>query len=73
MYRFSRLGLRGSADAEILPRFHDQTLTVSFIKPWQSLAETNLAILADNEFTLTSVKWWALLDVVRTFFDQNSG
>ncbi len=38
--------------------FHDQTLTVSFIKPWQSLAETNLAIRADNELSLTTSKWW---------------
>ena len=35
-----------------------QTVTVSFIKPWDSLAETNFATRADNEFTLTSDKWW---------------
>jgi site-specific DNA recombinase len=38
--------------------FRDQTLTVSFIKPWSALAETNLSARADNEFSLTGVKWW---------------
>lgn len=35
-----------------------QTVTVSFLKPWASLAETNLAARADNEFTHMSDKWW---------------
>jgi site-specific DNA recombinase len=38
--------------------FHDQTLTVSFRKPWDSLAQTVAESFADNEFTLTSDKWW---------------
>ncbi|MBI5768952.1 MAG: recombinase family protein [Verrucomicrobia bacterium] len=38
--------------------FHDQTLTVSFIKPWSALAETNLSVRADNELSLTTSKWW---------------
>jgi hypothetical protein len=36
----------------------DQTLTVSFVKPWSALAETNLAVLADNELAHASEKWW---------------
>ncbi len=43
--------------------FHDQTLTVSFIKPWSALAETNLAIRADNELSLTTSKWWRCRDL----------
>jgi hypothetical protein len=38
--------------------FRDQTLTVSFLKPWAALAETNLAVAADNELSLTTSKWW---------------
>lgn len=38
--------------------FRDQTLTVSFVNPWSALAETNLAIRADNELSLTTSKWW---------------
>ena len=51
--------------------FHDKTLTVSFIKPWAALAETNLAELTDNEFSHSCEKWWSLLSTVRTFFDEN--
>lgn len=53
--------------------FRDQTLTVSFLKPWDSLAQTVEASFADNEFTHVSEKWWALLDTARTFFDENPG
>lgn len=35
-----------------------QTLTVSFIKPWDSLAQTVESSFADNEFTHVSEKWW---------------
>jgi hypothetical protein len=38
--------------------FSDQTLTVSFIKPWDSLAQTVTASFAVNEFTHVSEKWW---------------
>lgn len=38
--------------------FRDQTLTISFIKPWDSMAETTAGILGDNEFTHVSEKWW---------------
>ena len=38
--------------------FRDQTLTVSFLKPWDSLAQTIEASFADNEFTHVSEKWW---------------
>ncbi len=38
--------------------FRDQTLTVSFIKPWDSLARTVATGFADNEFTHVSEKWW---------------
>jgi len=38
--------------------FRDQTLTVSFVKPWDSLAQTSAALAADNELSLTTSKWW---------------
>jgi DNA invertase Pin-like site-specific DNA recombinase len=38
--------------------FRDQTLTVSFVKPWDSLAQTVESSFADNEFTHVSEKWW---------------
>ncbi|MDP1580042.1 MAG: recombinase family protein [Candidatus Didemnitutus sp.] len=38
--------------------FRDQTLTVSFIKPWDSLAQTVESSFADNEFPHGSEKWW---------------
>ena len=38
--------------------FEGKTLTVNFIKPWDSLAQTVESSFADNEFTLTSDKWW---------------
>lgn len=34
--------------------FRDQTLTVSFLKPWAALAETNLAVAADNVVAVTN-------------------
>jgi len=43
--------------------FHDQTLTVSFLKPWSALAETNLATRADNGLSLTTSKWWRWWDL----------
>jgi len=38
--------------------FSDQTLTVSFIKPWDSLAETNLTARDTNDLPAQSAKWW---------------
>jgi hypothetical protein len=51
--------------------FRDETLTVSFIKPWSALAETNSAVQRTAEFLDPSPEWWALLATVRTFFDEN--
>jgi hypothetical protein len=59
------------ATRKLFRAFHDQTLTVSFIKPWHSLAEMSASSFADNEFTQVSEKWWALLDIVRTHFEEN--
>ncbi len=38
--------------------FRDQTLTVSFIKPWDSLAQTNLAVRSTDDFSEQCSKWW---------------
>lgn len=35
-----------------------QSLDVSFLKPWQALAEANSSATADNELTHVSIKWW---------------
>jgi hypothetical protein len=48
-----------------------QTVTVSFKKPFDLLAETNVTVRnAPIDFSANSV-WWCLLDKVRTFFDEN--
>ena len=39
-----------------------QTLTVSFLKPWDSLAETNLAARSAAAGTDLTSKWWTLQD-----------
>ena len=38
--------------------FRDQTLTVSFIKPWDSLAQTKKATPCVADFDALSAKWW---------------
>ena len=48
-----------------------QTLTASFKKPWNLLAETNLAVRSTVDFSATNSNWWSLLDKARTFFDEN--
>jgi DNA invertase Pin-like site-specific DNA recombinase len=48
-----------------------QTLTVSFIKPFDSLAETTLAVRSTPDFSTQTCGWWWLLNKARTFFDEN--
>jgi hypothetical protein len=36
----------------------DQTLTISFIKPWDSLAETNMSVRSTADFSDAYAKWW---------------
>ena len=38
--------------------FREKSLTVSFIKPWDSLAQTVTNSFADNEYPHGSEKWW---------------
>ena len=38
--------------------FRDQTLTISFRKPWDSLAQTNLAVQRTADFSEQCSKWW---------------
>ena len=52
-------------------RLRDQSLTVSFLNPWKSLAETTIAVRNTAEVSHRSAKWWRLLDEVRTFFDEH--
>jgi hypothetical protein len=48
-----------------------QTLTVSFKKPWISLAETTLAVRNTNDFSHQCSRWWCLLKLARTYFEDN--
>jgi hypothetical protein len=48
-----------------------QTLTVSFKKPFDLLAETNLAVRSTNDVSQQCSGWWCLLEKVRTVFDEN--
>jgi hypothetical protein len=48
-----------------------QTLTVSFKKPFDCLAETSLAIRNTSDVSEQCSRWWCLLQKVRTFFDEN--
>jgi len=48
-----------------------QTLTVSFKKPFDCLAETNLAVRSTNDVSAQSSDWWCLLQKVRTVLDEN--
>jgi len=58
--------------SDLCPRLtRAQTLTVSFTKPWNSLAETVVATRDSFDFSATCSRWWWLLDVARTFFDEN--
>ena len=50
-----------------------QTLTVTFKKPWISLAETNIAASSAAMPSDHISKWWCLLDKARTFFEENQG
>ena len=47
-----------------------QTLTVSFKKPFDSLAQTNLAVRRTNDVSQQCSKWWCLLNEARTYFDK---
>jgi hypothetical protein len=65
----SRLGF---GDCEIANRLlRAQTLTVSFKKPWNLLAETVVAARSTEPVSATNSKWWSLLADARTFFDEN--
>jgi hypothetical protein len=48
-----------------------QTLTVSFKKPFDSLAESTVAVRSTNDVSEQSSIWWGLLNKVRTHFDEN--
>jgi DNA invertase Pin-like site-specific DNA recombinase len=48
-----------------------QTLTVSFKKPFDLLAETNLAVRSTHDVFSQSSLWWCLLQKVRTVLDEN--
>jgi len=50
---------------------HSQTLRVSFEKPWDFLAETNLAVRVTNSFSEQNSVWWSLLDKARTHFESD--
>jgi hypothetical protein len=53
------------------PRRHlrDQTLTVSFQKPWNLLAQTTVAVRNTTSEKVARAKWWSLLKDARTHFE----
>jgi hypothetical protein len=55
----------------LLQPLRAQTLTVSFKKPFDLLAETNLAVRSTNDVSQQCSGWWCLLEKVRTVFDEN--
>jgi site-specific DNA recombinase len=48
-----------------------KTLRVSFKKPWNFLAETNLAVRCTNSFSERNSLWVVLLDTARTYFEAD--
>ena len=48
-----------------------QPLTVSFTKPFDSLAKTNQAVRNTHDLSAQSSRWWWLLSAARTFFDEH--
>jgi len=48
-----------------------QTLTVTFKRPFDSLAETTLAVRSTSDVSAQNQNWWCLLEKVRTHFDEN--
>jgi hypothetical protein len=58
--------------SDYVPRLlRAQTLTVSFKKPFDSLAESTVAVRSTNDVSEQSSIWWGLLNKVRTHFDEN--
>jgi hypothetical protein len=49
-----------------------QTLTVTFKKPFNSLAETVIAVRSTNDFSEQSSKWWCFLTLARKFLEENN-
>ena len=47
-----------------------QTLTVTFKKPFDSLAETVIAVRSTNDFSEQCSKWWCFLTLARKFFEE---
>ena len=48
-----------------------QTLTVSFIKPFDLLAQTNQAVRSTLDLFSQSSEWWDILNFARNFFERN--
>ena len=48
-----------------------QTLTVTFNKPFELLAETTVNARSAPNVSASNSIWWCLLENVRTFFDEN--
>ena len=50
--------------------FRSQTLTVTFKKPWISLAETNLTARSARDFSNPNSRWWCTLTHNRTVLEE---
>jgi hypothetical protein len=44
---------------------------VTFTKPFDSLAETVVAVRSTSDLSEQSSKWWCFLTLARTFFKDN--
>jgi len=50
-----------------------KTLSVEFVNPFNALALTNFSVRNTRDVSAQSLKWWWLLDIARTCFDENPG
>ena len=48
-----------------------QTLTVTFKKPFDLLAETTIAVRSTSDVSAQCARWWCLLTLARTVLDEN--
>jgi hypothetical protein len=58
-------------DVNLFRFLRAQTLTVSFKKPWNYLAETNVAVRGTLSLLQRNSLWVELLDSARTHFESD--
>ena len=58
-------------DVNLFRLLRAQTLTVSFKKPWNYLAETTIAVRRTDSLLQWNSLWVVLLEKVRTHFESD--